>query len=629
MSRWRPSAVLAVAALVGTIAVVGPADAATTTRLAGADRYATAAEVSKATFAAGAAVAYVVTGRNFPDALAAGAAAAADEGPVLLVDGGRIPPVVADELTRLRPGAITVVGGAGAVPDAALAELRGYTSGAVTRVSGADRYASAAAVSRAAFPSAATVYVANGDSYPDALAGVPAAAHDGAPLLLASAHSLPAATATELRRLGAQRAIVLGGTGSIDATVEGKVRAIVAATTRVGGSDRYATAAALSARIASPGVGSAFLATGASFADALAGGPAAAANGAPILLTRANCVPAGVNGELTRLDPGRLVLLGGAGALGTGVEDRNPCPPGTPRSISVGQPAAPAWADEGPDPDIVRFGSTWYAYTTGTTWGNNIGVLTSTRPDTGWRTTTGRPYGSTALAGIPSWQRPDAQWAPGVFAYGGHYVMFYAAQLRSTGQFCISVATATTPAGPFVDRTTAPVICQGSLGGSIDPQPFVDADGVAWLHWKNNDGSSTAVSRVWAVRLKADGVNLDGPVREVLAKDTQRFPWQTTVDNPQMVLAGGVYYLFFTGGNWEGASYATGVATCQGPVGPCTTFPNPITTSYGNVQGPGGGTAARDAAGAWWLSYHGWDKGCTSYACGGHRRLYVAPLTFR
>jgi putative cell wall-binding protein len=628
MHRTRLSVLLLSAALVATTLVAGSAGAATTSRLAGADRYATAAAVSRSTFAAGVPVVYVVTGRNFPDALAAGAAAAAAKGPVLLVDAGRIPQPVADELTRLKPGAITVVGGAGAVPDSVLAQLRSYTSGAVTRVSGGERYSTAAAVSQGAFPSAATVYVANGDSYPDALAGVPAAAHDGAPLLLVTAHGLPAATAGELRRLGARRAIVLGGTGSVDAAVEGQVRAIVADTTRVGGVDRYATAAALSARIAAPGVGSAYLATGNAFADALAGGPAAAAGGAPILLVRGNCVPAGVNAEINRLNPGRLVLLGGPGALASGVEDRTQCPPGTARTISVAQTATPAWGEEGPDPQIVRFGSTWYAYTTGTTWGNNIGVLTSTRPDTGWHTITGKPYGSTALAGVPSWQRPNAQWAPGVFFYGGHYVMFYAAQLKTTGQFCITVATAAAPTGPFVDRSTGPIICQGSLGGSIDPQPFIDADGRPWLHWKNNDGSSAAVSKVWAIQLKADGANLDGPIREVLAKNTQKYPWQATTDNPQMVLAGGVYYLFHTGGNWEKASYATGYAVCQGPAGPCTTAQNPITASYGNVQGPGGGTVAQDTSGAWWISYHGWDKGCTSYACGGHRRLYVAPLTF-
>lgn len=627
--RLRLLVAVLVAAVSLTVVGPNPAGAATTGRIAGGDRYATAAAVSRSTFAAGVPIAYVVTGRNFPDALAAGAAAAAGKGPVLLVDGGTIPQVIADELGRLRPAAITVVGGPGAVPDGVLAELRRHTSGAVSRLSGPERYSSAAAVSRAAFPSAGTAYVANGDSYADALAGVPAAAREHAPLLLVTAHSLPASTGTELRRLGVKRIVVLGGQASVDAGVEGQLRTIASDVVRVGGSDRYGTASTLSAQSASPGIDTVYLATGAAFADALTGGPAAAAGGAPILLVRGNCVPAAVNTELGRLDPGRVVLLGGPGALASGVEDRSPCPPGTPRSISVAQTAAPAWGEEGPDPDIVRFGSTWYAYTTGTTWGNNIGVLTSTSPNSGWHTITGKPYGSTALAGVPGWQRPNAQWAPGVFFYAGTYVMFYAAQTRSTGQFCISVATASAPTGPFVDRSTAPLICQGNLGGSIDPQPFLDADGLPWLHWKNNDGSSPAVSRVWTIQLQSDGVNLAGPIREVLAKDTQRHPWQTTVDNPQMVLAGGVHYLFFTGGNWEAASYTTGYAVCAGPAGPCTTNPNPITGSYGNVAGPGGGTVAQDASGAWWISYHGWDKGCTSYACGGHRRLYVAPLTFR
>ncbi|MCU1376084.1 MAG: hypothetical protein JWO68_3370, partial [Actinomycetia bacterium] len=536
MGRSRTS-LLVVVGLIGSVLLALAADsagAATTSRLAGPDRYATAAVVSQSAFAAGVPVAYVVTGRNFPDALAAGAAAAKGKGPVLLVDGGRIPPAVTAELSRLRPAAITVVGGAGAVPDSVLTQLRSYTSGPVTRVSGGDRYASAAAVSRTAFPSAATVYVANGDSYPDALAGVPAAAKDGAPLLLVTAHGLPTATADEIRRTGANRIVVLGGPASVDGAVESQLRAIVANLTRVGGSDRYATASTVSSRSTSPGVPAVYLATGNAFADALSGGPAAASVGAPILLVRGNCIPAVVNAEINRLAPGRIVLLGGVGALAAGVEDRTQCPAaGTPaRSPSVSPGAAPAWNQAGPDPDLLRVGATWYAYTTGTTWGNHIGVLTSTSPNTGWHTTTGKPYGSTALPSTPAWQRPDTQWAPGVFAFAGKYVLFYAAQLKTTGQYCITVATSASPTGPFVDRSAGPLICQGNLGGSIDPQPFLDADGRPWLHWKNNDGSSAAVSRVWTVQLKGDGVNLEGPYREVLAKNTQKYPWMTTVDNP-------------------------------------------------------------------------------------------------
>ncbi|MCU1379834.1 MAG: N-acetylmuramoyl-L-alanine amidase family 2 [Acidimicrobiales bacterium] len=637
MGRTRSSLVGRILLLVGltgsVLLAVGapPASAATTSRLAGSDRYATAAVVSQSTFGVGVPVAYVVTGRNFPDALAAGAAAAKRRGPVLLVDGGRIPPVIADELTRLQPAEITVVGGPAAIPDSVVTELQRYTSGTVTRVSGAERWASAAAVSRAAFPTAATVYVANGDSYPDALAGVPAAAKDGAPLLLVTAHGLPSSTAEEIRRTGARRIVVLGGQASVDAAVESQLRAIAPDVVRAGGGDRYGTAATLSAQSASPGVPAVYLATGSAFADALSGGPAAATAGAPILLVRGNCIPAAVNTEINRLAPGRIILLGGAGALASGVEDRTQCPAaGTPaKTVAVSPTAAPAWNDAGPDPDLLRVGTTWYAYTTGTTWGNNIGVLTSTSPSTGWHTTTGKPYGSTALGPIPGWQRPDTQWAPGVFAFAGKYVLFYAAQQKSTGQYCITVATAASPTGPFIDRSSGPLICQANLGGSIDPQPFLDADGRPWLHWKNNDGSSPAVSRVWAVQLTGDGVNLEGPIREVLAKDSQKYPWMTTVDNPQMVIAGGVHYLFFTGGNWESAGYATGYAVCSGPAGPCTPAPNPILTSYGNAAGPGGGTVAQDPSGAWWLSYHAWDKGCTNDGCGGTRRLYVAPLTFR
>jgi len=295
---------------------------------------------------------------------------------------------------------------------------------------------------------------------------------------------------------------------------------------------------------------------------------------------------------------------------------------------SVSGLGGPAWNDAGPDPDIVRVGSTWYAYTTGTTWGNNLGVLTSSSPQSGWHTVNGKTYGSTALANPPGWQTPGTQWAPGVYQWAGRFVMFYAAQVRATGRWCISVATAGGPAGPFTDTSSGPIICQTDLGGSIDPQPFVDTDGRPWLHWKNNDGGSAAVSRVWAVPLGSDGATPAGSPTEVLAKDTVHHPWMTTVDNPQMVVVDGQHVLFFSAGAWDGPSYTVGWAGCAGPTGPCIVNDHPILGSYGSVVGTGGGTAAQDAAGNWWLSYHAWGAGCTSDACGGKRKLYVAPLAF-
>jgi hypothetical protein len=89
--------------------------------------------------------------------------------------------------------------------------------------------------------------------------------------------------------------------------------------TRQSGSDRYATAAAISAATFSPGVGVAYVATGANFPDALAGAAAAGHVGAPLLLVTRDGVPAATAAELARLQPGRIVILGGPGVVGDGI----------------------------------------------------------------------------------------------------------------------------------------------------------------------------------------------------------------------------------------------------------------------------------------------------------------------
>jgi len=52
---------------------------------------------------------------------------------------------------------------------------------------------------------------------------------------------------------------------------------------------------------------------------------------------------------------------------------------------------------------------------------------------------------------------------------------------RTAERQCISRAVSDNPAGPFVDERSEPLVCQLELGGSIDPSPFVDADGTPYL----------------------------------------------------------------------------------------------------------------------------------------------------
>ena len=274
------------------------------TRLAGPDRFSTAVAVSRASFPSTANDVFLVTGTNWPDALSAGPAAASVDAPVLPVLRDAVPAVVADELQRLQPRRLWVVGGPGAVSDDLLRQL-GQGTVTVTRISGGDRYATAAAVAQRFFPAPAGAYYASGATYADALGGGAAAARRGWPLLLTAPTAVPPTTP----RVGTER-IVLGGPTAVSETVRAQLGA-----RRVAGTDRFSTADAI-ARDAWGASRVAYLATGLNFPDALAGAPAAARDGAPLLLARRDCVSSSTRDALTALQTRSRIVLGGIGVVG-------------------------------------------------------------------------------------------------------------------------------------------------------------------------------------------------------------------------------------------------------------------------------------------------------------------------
>jgi len=92
----------------------------------------------------------------------------------------------------------------------------------------------------------------------------------------------------------------------------------VADRVRVGGVNRFATAVSLSQRFFGPRVAVVYLATAEDFADALAAGPLAAGNG-PVLMVLRNEIPAATLAELRRLNPARVIVLGGPAAVSDAV----------------------------------------------------------------------------------------------------------------------------------------------------------------------------------------------------------------------------------------------------------------------------------------------------------------------
>jgi putative cell wall-binding protein len=319
--------VVALAVAVLSLGVQEPVDAAPAfVRQSGLDRYGTAAAVSSVAFATpGVPYAFVASGETFPDALAGGPAAAALGGPMLLVRRNGLPNATVQELDRLDPTQIVVLGGTSAVSQGVLEALAPYAgAGGVSRIDGPDRYATAGKIAQT-FLTASRVFVATGQDFADALTGgAGIAGTSGGPLLLVQRDSIPAATVAELQRLNPADIIVLGGTDAVSQAVFDQLDQYATdPVQRRAGADRYATGVQVSQLFAAaPKV---YLATGAAFPDALAGGAAAGFNDSPVLLVHKDCIPADVDLEISRLQPTQVVVLGGEAALGPGVLARQVC----------------------------------------------------------------------------------------------------------------------------------------------------------------------------------------------------------------------------------------------------------------------------------------------------------------
>ena len=313
--------------------------------------------VTKATFTSDVGTAFVVSGEDFPDALAAGPVGA-HRWPVLLTKRDSLPVVVAAELTRLDPGMVIVVGGSGVITDVTVDQIKA-ASGAeeVRRLAGGDRYATAVKVAEI-LEEFQTVYIASGESFADAVAAGPAAGKESAPLLLTRATTLPAVTRDYLKGKELKKIVLVGGTAAISAQVEMSVRALVpsASLVRHGGRDRYDTARLVALSLWPSSAETVFYAPGANFPDALAATPAAIVNDAPLLLTAPSCNPYETTVATGQLRPSgpeapalRQVAVGGEGVTYAGAVICGPKPAYLPFPEGLGckefpsQAAAQAW----------------------------------------------------------------------------------------------------------------------------------------------------------------------------------------------------------------------------------------------------------------------------------------------
>jgi hypothetical protein len=288
------------------------------------------------------------------------------------------------------------------------------------------------------------------------------------------------------------------------------------------------------------------------------------------------------------------------------------------------------WFPDAPDPSVIRVGGRYYAYTTNRTGisGGLLHVPVLRSVDlVNWA------VAGDAFPNLPSWVEPGRTWAPAVMRDSSGYVLFYAAEERSTGYQCIGKARATSPTGPFRDTRRGPVVCQRRLGGSIDPYVFRDRDGTRYLLWKNDGNCCGHQVSLWSQRLREAGWQLAGRPHRLLNHDRD---WERPlIENPAMVRSpdrDGEYRLFYAANWWESTTYATGFARCQGPLGPCAkvTKDGPWHGTTDFALGPGGAAFFTDTGGRNWMAEHGWSDppGNVGYTNGGRRSLFIEKVDF-
>jgi putative cell wall-binding protein len=190
----------------------------TVNRIGGATRYDTSEQINDKLNAAQGTPVIIASGENFPDALSISSIAAAKGYPILLTQDNTLPDQTKDELNKIKPSAIYVIGGTGVISQNTFNALKNYSSG-VYRISGADRYETSLNICKTFdFNNSSTMVIATGTDFKDALSGSTVAAKYNAPILLINNDIT--GVKDYLKSTSYKNLIILGNTDAISSDTE-------------------------------------------------------------------------------------------------------------------------------------------------------------------------------------------------------------------------------------------------------------------------------------------------------------------------------------------------------------------------------------------------------------------------
>ena len=262
----------------------------TITEIYGDTRYETA-EAAAQEAASESSYAVVASGEDYPDALTAASLAGALDASILLTSDKEAADTV-EELIELGVTNVYIVGGTSSVSEDVQAAIEGAGI-TVSRVAGQTRQETALAIAEEVYAlnggSVSDIcFVATGSSFADALAASAYSYWAQAPIYLTENDgTISDEVLDSIKAGGYSKVIILGGEASVSSETAGVILSVTGVSvTRLGGADRYETAALVAEWSAEQGMSynNAVIATGTNFPDALAASALCGQNGSVILL---------------------------------------------------------------------------------------------------------------------------------------------------------------------------------------------------------------------------------------------------------------------------------------------------------------------------------------------------------
>ena len=257
-------------------------------RISGQDRVETALKISNKGWDSAQTV-ILCEYSDYPDAIASTPFAVSLNAPILLTKGDSIDSRVLNELNRLKPKKIILLGGTACLQPSIEKELK-ELSLAYERIGGADRYETSILLAK--HLSSDSLILANGDNFPDALSAATFAGIKQIPIVLTST-TLPSSVIQYYQEYKPQHLIVIGGEAVIPSA--DLINHKFTVETRLAGLDRYETNAKVTSSMKDTYKSDdIFLASGITFPDAVAGTVLASKFKAPLLLTEKEDIPPSV-----------------------------------------------------------------------------------------------------------------------------------------------------------------------------------------------------------------------------------------------------------------------------------------------------------------------------------------------